>query len=164
MNWHVKWKCIVLLGCSDLFDPDAGYKKRFAAWEIAYLDRLDKIDYWNSGKSSVAHRYQEYISTFDDRVNTVDDIVKDMLHDLGVRVSLWSERICISTSVIGAGAGLNRWLLLKAAQGADAAITLGRGATSRPIAQQGALEAGIWGVEGSSFAYFWLSWVLQSHA
>lgn len=72
----------------DMFDPQGRYKKRFAAWERAYLDRLDKIDYWHTGKESVAHRYQKYISTFNDRIDTVGSIVNDIIDDLGVKVSL----------------------------------------------------------------------------
>ena len=73
---------------SDVFDPQGRYKKWFAEWERADRDRLNKIDYWTTGKGSVARRHQEYINAFNDRFNSVNCIVNDMLDDLGVEAAL----------------------------------------------------------------------------
>lgn len=72
----------------DLFDPRGRYKKRFAHWEEEYLDRLDLIDYWNKGKGSVARRYKDHIMSFHEFIGTTDCIVKDMLDDMDIEVSL----------------------------------------------------------------------------
>lgn len=72
----------------DIFDPHGRYKARFAAWERSYIDSLDKIDIWATGKASVLLRHQAYISTFNDHVDTVDNIVQDMIEDLGAKSAL----------------------------------------------------------------------------